>query len=134
MPRMISIARADRNKVPADHVAAHNAAFGTCATMLATFPHGGDTSQIAALFEVHDLEGLRRHSRTAEADAKMRDMGFVEQSDQLPRGLTPRAVGLALRAQTRPSPLTRGPPRRQPKAKPEALPVSILDQRLAPCA
>lgn len=81
MPKMISIARIDRSKTPADQVAAHNAAFGTYATMLATFPHGGDASQIAALFEVHDLEGMRRHSRTSEADAKMRDMGFVEQLD-----------------------------------------------------
>ena len=41
----------------------------------------GTPAEIAALFEVHDLEGMRRHSRTSEADAKMRDMGFVEQLD-----------------------------------------------------
>ncbi len=81
MTKMISIARIDRSKTPADPVAAHNAAFGTYATMLATFPHSGDASQIAALFEVHDLEGMRTQSRTPEVDAKMRDMGFVEQLD-----------------------------------------------------
>lgn len=64
MPKMISIARIDRSKVPADAIAAHNAEFGAYATMLTTFPHAGDASQIAVLFEVHDLEGMRRVSRT----------------------------------------------------------------------
>lgn len=81
MPKMISIARIERSKVPADVIAAHNAEFGAYATMLATFHHAGDASQSAVLFEVHDLEGMRRVSHTDEGDAKIRAFGFVEQLD-----------------------------------------------------
>lgn len=79
MTRMISIARIDRAKLPADPVATHNSEFGTYATMLAMFPHAGDPSQVAALFEVHDVDGMRRETRTPEGDAKLRATGFVEQ-------------------------------------------------------
>lgn len=81
MPKMISIARVDRSKITADTMAAHNAEFGAYATMLAAFPHAGDASQMAVLFDIHDMEEMRRATRSDEGDAKIRAFGFIEQLD-----------------------------------------------------
>lgn len=81
MPKMISIARIDPSKLPDDPMAVHNAQFSAFATMLAAIPHGDDPNQMAVLFDVHDVEGMRHMSRTPEGDAAIREMGFVEQLD-----------------------------------------------------
>jgi hypothetical protein len=79
MPTMVSVARIDPSKESGNGKTLHNRAFGQYATMVSLLRDPTDPSRIAAIFDVHDLEGLRTASRTPEGDAAMREMGFVEQ-------------------------------------------------------
>lgn len=81
MPKMISVARIDtsKNTDPASGIAVHNKAFGQYATMLDVLRDPADPAQFAFIFDVHDLEGLRAATRTAEGSAVMEEAGFVEQ-------------------------------------------------------
>ena len=81
MTRMISIARIDPSKKREDWISEHNAQFGQYATIDGAFDHPEDKNQMAVVMNVTDLDGLRAVSRTPEADAFMRERGFVEQLD-----------------------------------------------------
>ena len=60
---------------------AHQEVFGSCADVPRFLRSPTDDTLGAVVGEVHDLEELRRISRTPEGDALMRKFGFLEQLD-----------------------------------------------------
>lgn len=79
---MVSIARiADRPDPSATQEwrEDHARLFGRYADLPKLLTDPDDPNQIAAVGEVHDLDGLRAASRTPEGDAMMRKWGFIEQ-------------------------------------------------------
>ncbi|SFS13883.1 hypothetical protein [Yoonia litorea] len=61
--------------------AAHQKVFGNCADVPTFLRSPKDDTLAAVVGEVHDLEEMRRISRTPEGDALMRKYGFLEQLD-----------------------------------------------------
>ena len=82
MTLMVSIARIshkpDATELQAFH-AENDALLGRYAGPAKILDDPNDPNQIAVLVDVHDLEGLRKATRTAEGDAMMRKYGFLEQ-------------------------------------------------------
>jgi len=82
MTLMVSIARvADvptPEKMPEFQVA-HKKFFAGICDVPKILRDPNDASQVAVVMNVHDLEELRRISRTPEGDAMTRSFGFLEQ-------------------------------------------------------
>ena len=82
MALMVSIARIshkpDDAEIQAFH-AEHEALLGDYAGPAKILDDPNDPNQIAVVVDVHDLEGMRQATRTAEGDAMMRKYGFLEQ-------------------------------------------------------
>lgn len=82
MTLMVSIARVSRKPDAAEMEAfhaEHKALVGAYAGEGKILDDPNDPNQIAVVVDVHDLEGLRRVTRTPEGDAMMRKYGFLEQ-------------------------------------------------------
>lgn len=82
MTLMVSIARISHKPNPAElqaFHAEHDAMLGNYAGPAKVLDKPNDPHQIAVVVEVHDLEGLRKATRTPEGDAMMRKYGFLEQ-------------------------------------------------------
>lgn len=82
MPMMIStmrVARFPTAQERAQHEAAFRALFGACSDVPRMLPNPHNPNEVALCGQVHDLEELRRISRTPEGDALMRQHGLLEQ-------------------------------------------------------
>ena len=79
---MVSVVRcshAQTTEEVEDYRKAHTALFGSCADVPTFLKDPNDANLYAVVGQVHDLEELRRISRTPEGDALMRKNGFLEQ-------------------------------------------------------
>ena len=84
MTLMVSVVRRSRPRTQEEIEAykkEHHEIFGSCAEVPRLLRSPTDETLGAVVGEVHDLEELRRISRTPEGDAMMRKFGFLEQLD-----------------------------------------------------
>ncbi|MBW4986079.1 hypothetical protein KZZ07_26505 [Mameliella sp. CS4] len=84
MTLLVSVVRRTGPRSPEEMEAyktAHQEVFGACADVPRFLRSPTDDTLGAVVGEVHDLEELRRISRTPEGDALMRKYGFLEQLD-----------------------------------------------------
>lgn len=82
MPLMVSVIRRSHARTAGemeDYRKAHRELFGACADVPTFLKDPNDANLFAVAGQVHDLEELRRISRTPEGDALMRKNGFLEQ-------------------------------------------------------
>lgn len=82
MPMMVSIVRRS-HVLDASEMKAREEAFseifGACADVPKFLPDSKDKNLVALVGDVHDVDELRRISRTPEGDDMMRKFGFLEQ-------------------------------------------------------
>lgn len=84
MTLMVSVIRRSRPRTKEEMEAykkAHQQLFGSCTEVPRFLRSPTDDTLGAVVGEVHDLDELRRISRTPEADAIMRKFGFLEHLD-----------------------------------------------------
>jgi len=82
MPPMESVIRRSHARTSGemeDYAKAHKKIFGSCADVRKVLRSLDDVNLVAVVGQVHDLDELRRISRTPAGDAMMRRNGFLEQ-------------------------------------------------------